>query len=1392
MACRFNRAATVDEFWEHVAGGHELIDRLSDEDLRSAGEPEAWFTSPDYVKACGFIDRIDEFDAAFFGLNPKEAEILDPQSRVFLECCWEALEDACCVPSGFPGRIGVFGGKGMNEYYLSHLRNNGSVLRSVGPLALHVSNDGDYLATRVSYTLNLNGPSLCIQTASSTSLVAVCLGSQSLLTFESDVVLAGGVYLRLRKTGYRYQEGALVSPDGHCRTFDAKARGTIFNSGAGVVVLKRLSDAVADGDNIRAVIRGFALNNDGSAKVGFTAPSVKGQAEVIQDALAMANVNPERIGFVEAHGTATELGDPIEIAALTKAYRGHTQKRGFCAVGSVKTNLGHTHSAAGAAGLIKAVLTLQHGLIPPNVHFENPNPAIDFSSSPFFVNSLPLEWPSDVEPRMAAVSAFGVGGTNAHVILEEAARRQPVVRVPRSQLLVLSAMDDAALDAATDRLSAFLEHRTDVDLADVAYSLQVGRKRFGRRRVLVCRDRAAAAAALAVRDPVRVLTTTGRATPRIVFLFPGRESEHSSLGVQLYRDEPIFRDEVDRCLSALKNKDDAEYRLDGPHVTEPMLFILEYALAKLWMAWGIHPETMVGEGVGERVAACLAGAVSLDDALALVCERWRLLQQVPAGAAVPLPNPEIASGRFADQVGELLKEPDRVFLEVGLGQAMTAALTRLPASFGRTAIASLPELAAGGSDRERLLHALGELWMNGAIVDWDRVHATDAPRRVPLPTYPFQRQRYWIDPPMAPNGRHPFGLGAGRSKNPADWFYVPSWRRLPPAATTRQSDADPTWLVFHDMSALCEQLCVQLEATGHVVRTVAPGPGFAQRGPTQFAINPSEPADYRAVIEAVDTGSAALHIVYAWSLAAALGEPHASETCFHRLLHLAQALGRRRDGLDVEIEIIGTGTHEVTGAESIVPESALALGPCRTIPHDLAGIKCRHIDVDLPESSRLRSSLVDQLIAEFHAAPAESVVAYRGGYRWAQTFEKIRLDAPADESALRPRGVYLVTGGSGGIGLMLAEYLAGAVQARLALVSRSPFPARSHWEEWLASHDDGDRVSVGIRKLLECERRGGEVLTFSADVTSEPQMRAVIESVTDRWGAIHGVFHGAGVAGGGLIQLKTRQAAEAVLAPKVAGTRVLAEIFADRPLDLFVMFSSMIAIVPVVGQVDYAAANAFMDAFAHAMRRKTAARVVSVDWDAWQDVGMYAATQQQRRFLQGPSARPHELPAAGENLAQRRVVGLRPHEALDALRWILATTLDTPQMVVSIADFAGQLARAKASAQTPLLKRLEQRPAEPKATHQRPPLPVTYVAPRDQLERSIAEAWQSVLGISGIGVHDGFAELGGNSLLSVQVAAQIRNSLRLTLSLEDFFKAPTVAELAQILAPRLSVESSSR
>ena len=866
MAGRFPGADSVEAFWQNVRNGVESITFFSDEDLLQAGTPASLLKSPKLVKARAIVDGIEYFDAAFFGLNPREAEVMDPQHRLFLECAWEALESAGYHADG--KRVGVYAGAGMNTY-LINLYSNRELMNALGAYSLLTASGNDFLTTRVSYKLNLTGPSITVQTACSTSLVAVHLACKSLLNGECDMALAGGASVVVpQKSGHLYQEDSILSPDGHCRAFDAEARGTVSGDGVGMVLLKRLEDALADGDMIRAVIKGSAVNNDGAAKAGFTAPSVSAQSQVIKEAQEMACVDPSTVSYVEAHGTATPLGDPIEVAALIEAFGPAEGGKRHCAIGSVKTNIGHLDAAAGIAGLIKVVKAIEEKQLPPSLHFKQPNPAIDFANSPFYVNTRLANWQANGSPRRAGVSSFGMGGTNAHLIVEEAPGTRPSGPSRSHHLLLFSAKTEAALEQVTSNLHAHFNRYPSLNLADAAYTLQVGRQRFDHRRMVVCKDLNDAREMLGEADALRVLTSVNDSAARAVgFMFPGQGTQYVRMGAELYDTEAEFREQVNDCSSRLEphlgldlrrvlypeqaEAEESARLLDQTSVTQAALFVTEYALAKLWMAWGVQPRVMIGHSIGEYVAACLAGVFSLEDALAVVAARGLLMQGLPEGAmlAVSLPESEarallgkrlslaavngpqrcVVSGppaaiaglqqelderkvrhrrlrtshafhsemmapilrpfaermqkvklnpplipyvsnltgnwitpneatdpdywvnhlrrtvRFSEGLERLVGSFDGVLLEAGPGESLTASAKQLFKSGGRVVLPSMRHPSSEVSDTAFMLNTLGKLWLNGVSPDWAGFYKHQRRLRAPLPTYPFERRRFWID-----------------------------------------------------------------------------------------------------------------------------------------------------------------------------------------------------------------------------------------------------------------------------------------------------------------------------------------------------------------------------------------------------------------------------------------------------------------------------------------------------------------------------------------------------------------------------------------------------------------------------------------------------------------------
>ncbi len=1519
MAGRFPQAKNVAAFWQNLRNGAEGISFFSDAELKAAGVDPALLDNPNYVKAGGILEGFDLFDAAYFDYTPREAEVLDPQQRLFLECAVEALEQAAYDPEKFEGAIGVYGGLSISDYLRDNLSPNRELLQAIGFYPVMLGNDKDYLCTRVSYKLNLKGPSLVVQTACSTSLVAICLAYQSLLNYQCDLALAGGVGIgHFKKAGYLYQVGGILSPDGHCRAFDADSHGCVAGDGVGIVVLKRLEDALHDGDYIHAVIKGAALNNDGSVKVGYTAPSVDGQAQVIAMAQALAGVTADTITMIEAHGTGTELGDPIEMAALTKAFRATTDKRNFCAIGSAKTNVGHLDAAAGVTGFIKAVLALAHREIPPSLNFKKPNSQIDFASSPFYVNTALAEWKTGQTPRRAGVSAFGVGGTNAHVVLEEAPPLQPSGESRPAQLFVLSAKTGAALEAATKNFLDGLEQRPDLNLADAAYTLQIGRREFKHRRALVCRNREEAIGALQSLDRKKVFTAVQPPVNRAVaFMFPGQGAQYLEMAKGLYQTEATFREHVDRGAELLQASLQLDLReviyprheaaaaaaekLKQTSFTQPALFVIEYALAQLWKSWGVQPQAMIGHSIGEYVAACLAGVFSLEEALALVAARGKLMQQLPGGAmlAISLPEAEAAlhlnghiaiaainaptlcvvSGpatdidelavqleqksvecrrlhtshafhsammedilapftelvsktkrtapkipfisnvtgkwitateatdprywarhlrqtvRFSDGIRELLNEPARVLLEVGPGQTLTtlARMCRLEKKDKReetapAIISSTRHPQEPQSDDVVLLNALGQLWLAGVKVDWAGFYSRERRRRVPLPTYPFERKRYWVEPQQAT----PFALRSSPlTKKPdiADWFYAPGWARTAPSNYLKPLaaiGAKSCWLIFADEHGLGEKIIKRLERAQQNVIAVTIGEKFGRRDERAFTLDPRSRDDYETLLKTLRAQELTpQRLVHLWGVTPAdsglrisdAGKKESSERGFYSLLYFVQALGNQEVAAPLHVSVVTSNAQNVTGNDLVFPEKAAVLGACRVLPQEYPSASCRNIDIAFADLAAAESEeLIDQLVMEFSAQAVDSLVAYRHQARWTQTWQPVYLPHSGDiPKRLRHGGVYWITGGLGGIGLALAEYLAQTVpQVKLVLSGRSELPPKEKWAQWLSAHNTQDTVSLKIRGAQKLETLGAEVLIVRADVADAAQMQALLQQANERFGPIHGVIHAAGIAGGGMMQHKAPEIAAGVMNSKTTGALALASLLKEQPPDFVVLCSSVTSILGGFGQADYCAANAFLDAFAQRCDHRKPF-TVAINWDTWAEVGMAVNTEL-----------PADLAAARAEALQSAIL---PREGMEAFGRILNG--DLSQVVVSTRDWRQRLELETTAVATRDEEEKAMPVAAPTTQYSRPDLTADYAAPENEVEKSLAEIWTELFGVAPIGRHDNFFELGGHSLLATRLISRARDTFQTTLTLKSFFEKPTIAEMAETILEKMIGEKDT-
>ncbi|ABX06595.1 Beta-ketoacyl synthase [Herpetosiphon aurantiacus DSM 785] len=1480
MAGRFPGAQNVDELWRNITAGVRSIRSYSDAQLLAAGVDPEVLKLPNYVKAGTFLDSYDHFDASFFGYTPREAEVMDPQHRLFLECAWEALEQAACDPGAYAGSIGVFAGSSISLYMINNLFTNPEVLELAGGLQIDIGNSVDALASTVSYKFNLRGPSVAVQTYCSTSLVAVHMACQSLLTYECGIALAGGTAISIpHGTGYLYQEGGILSPDGYCRTFDAKAQGSVVGNGVGIVALKRMKDAIKDGDHIYAVIRGSAINNDGIRKVGYTAPGLTGQSAVVTRALRRAGVKPETIGYIETHGTATPLGDSVELSALIKVFERGAERKQFCALGSVKPNIGHLDRASGVTGLIKAALALHHRQLPPHLDFETTSPDIDLANSPFYVNTQLRDWPADgAAPRRAGVSSFGLGGTNAHVVLEEAPVPMPATIIPArpAELLVLSAKTETALETATDNLAAYLEAQT-VDLADVAHTLRVGRAPFSYRRVLVASDSRDAATALKARDPRRLLSFQQVTRDQsLAFVFPGVGDHYAGMAGTLYATETVFREAVDRCAELLVSRLGQDLRaalypadqavpasasallsalpggsgiaagaLHQTALAQPAVFVVEYALVQLLASWGIRPQALLGYSVGEYVAATIAGVLSLEDALTLVAKRAQWIQAQPHGAMlavslgvdaisayaegevvlavvnspmtcvlagphaaleavkVRLDADEVASRwletshafhspmlapvaaeltalvrtlrlhapqipyisnvtgtwitdaqatdpsywarhmvetvQFADGVGTLLADAQLVVLEVGPGQVLGSFIRQHPAC-GRErmkhVLALLPAAHERQSELAHVLQSIGRLWSLGITIDWVGF-APAQRRRLPLPTYPFERKRFWVDAANRPVAAT-LAPSLGRHADVADWFYRPDW-----APTALGAPAAPgRWLILPDAHGLGTAVAASLRAAGHTV-TLAAGPADAAAYGSLFATLRAD-------------GDLPSHILWLGGLTpldSALTGPArfqaAQATGYYDLLQLAQAVSAQVIDEAVQLVVVTAGMQAV-GANTIpVAEHATLLGLATVIGQENLTIRVRSVDLAVADDAA-----VGLLAAECLATSDALRVAYRDGQRLEETYQPIRLEAPGSP-VVRSGGVYVITGGLGGVGLVLAEHLAQTAQAKLVLVGRQGLPERAVWDAWLREHGADDATSQRIQRVRMIEAAGGVVEVVAADVAQVADLQRVLATAEARFGTLHGVLHAAGISDPQSYQpIPTLGPKECEwhFQPKAYGLYALEAALGDRPLDFCVVFSSVSSVLGGLSFGGYAAANSFMNAFTQRHNRTHAVPWVSVNWDTWQLKAGHDAI--------GTTVALYEM---------------SPAEGTDAFERAVATR-NEPVIINSTGDLDARIRQ---------WVRLESLRADAAADD-------TMAAPASfspvgqtssDYERRITEIWKHVLGIDEIGIHDNFFDLGGNSLIALQLIARLKKEFKTQVPAVAIFEAPTVSALVQYLLP---------
>ena len=1254
MAGRFPGADSVEELWDNLLAGRSGLRQLGDDELMAAGVRPAELADPDYVRTSGSVNGYDMFDAGVFGFGRREAEVMDPQHRLLLESCFEALEDAGYPAMEMTEKVGVFAGCGYPDYIWNVAFE--TMAEAGGGLMMAIGNERDSLSSLVSYKLNCRGPSITVQTFCSTALTAVHLAAQALLNFECEVALAGGVFIPLPQgVGYVYEEGGILSPDGKVRAFDAGARGSVMGSGVSVVALKRLSDALADGDHISAVILGSAANNDGSACAGYTAPGVDGQAAVIADAIRFAGVKPETIGYVECHGTGTVLGDSIELAAMARVFPDRPDDP--VVLGSLKASIGHLDRAAGTSSMIRAILALQHRILPATPHYETPNPALATARKKFTVLNEHRLWPARPGPRRAGVSAFGLGGSNVHVVLEEPpAQPEPVDR-PGPHLLTISGRDETAVDQATEKLLRHLDRHPELIIADVAFTLQQSRSYFPVRRAIVCADAA---------DARRML-----GEPRLW------------LTAETHLRDPL----VDLVLA--------------DPAPEPQ--------------WSAQVEEAARRITAGRPVGITAGRLDVTS---------------PAGVALAI---AAALGKLGVRIGRV----------TGSGPTAAAA-AQVAAELGlagdKPGQAQLVIAPDGSPAAHWLARAVARLWLAGVKIRWAALHP-GRPRRVPLPTYPFQRRRYWVDG-TAGLVSPPTAVVEGRVDDVDRWTYLPIWNCLPAPIIdkTEQIRAAGPWLVLA-AEERGEAVASHLRQAGAEVIVARASESFSAVGGGDFGVRPGHNEDLRRLLDSVD--ALPCTVVHAFSLGT--GDSHALG--YSSALALTASYSNVAPDLGLNLVAVTEGAVSVADVAPSHPDQAALAGLLPVLAQENPGWTCQHVDIGAAATARAAATSAEAIVAEAvtaHSGP----VALRGTSRWMRSFSQLPL--PAVDNAPPPGSVVLITGGLGHVGLILARHLAITRKCRVLLTSRTPLPPRPQWDD----HANGSsRTAKMVGVLLDLERLGGEVVAVTADATDLTQMRAALALADERFGGVDLVVHAAGisdVSGFGPAHMISAAGSQQHFDAKLRGFDTLRQVFSGRDRDVTgITLSSLSAILGGIALGAYSAANAALDARVIAARAAHGLRWITVDWDTW-----------------GKAAGPDAQPPGEFDMTQAQAVEVfeRAVAVVDRVDHLVISTgsLDDRfrQWVVE-RGASGVLADEEDSERDP-----------------RPDVATPYVQPAEGTESVLAAIWARVLRLDMVGAVDDFFGLGGNSVLAIEVIARVRKELKLPVPTSAVLGYPTVRGLA--------------
>ncbi|MBP9741725.1 MAG: amino acid adenylation domain-containing protein [Burkholderiales bacterium] len=1464
FSCRFPKSSTWQEYWKNLCNSEEGLTNFSNINNKLEINQEKYKT---FIPVRGIIEDIDRFDAEFFGYSPADAANMDPQQRIFLECVWEALENSGNIPNNSDKVISVFAGQADSTYLQENLLKNRKFNEQNDWFNARLATSMGTLGTQTSYKLNLKGKSININTACSTGLVVIEQACQDLSLGYSDIALAGSVSIDVsQRTGYYYQEHGIESIDGKCKPFSNKASGTVFSDGCGIVVLKRLTDAIKDGDTIYSIIRSCGINNDGSDKLGYTAPSINGQLKCIQRAITQAQISAEDIGFVEAHGTATALGDIIEFTALTQSHRHYTTRNNYCVLGSVKGNIGHTDIAAGIAGFIKASLCLYYKKIPPTLHFSVPNPELKLADSPFYINTHLQNWES-TSKRYAGISAFGIGGTNAHIILEEYVQKDTSKPVFPNQLFIFSAKNQISLEQYNTKIITYLNHaEIDVNhLADMAYTLQSGRDNFAYRKIAIGKDKNEILEFLKVQSSN---IKYSKIKSNLVFMFTGQGSQYKNMGLDLASFIPSYAATLNQCNSIAKKllnidmiyliKNNPDNVLGQTKYTQIALFIIEYSLAKLFIDCGVKPEAMIGHSVGEYVAACIAGIFSLEDAIKLVCNRGELMSTVQTGSMLSISctveefeqlkkgiNVDlglynsthncVASGNISniyklidaaqksgfqyqqlqvshafhsclmdsilDSFEELfsniiLSKPIipiisnvtgtwltddeainpkywrthlrqtvqfklgiesllitnyKLFLEIGPGFTLSAFAKEIVQTSKAecTVISSLPNHKKLYTEDYTLLLALGTLWQHGHKVNWKFLYKEEARRHISIPTYSFLRKRHWIEPDLSST------LSINKDIN--KWFYIPNWIRQINIQVYKMHRNECTWLIFKGQNNLSEQLINDLQKVENTLFIVEYGSEYCELENNKFIIDPTSKQHYLTLFNKIKDKIIHPVMIFHFSSYHLEDNIHIPseekistilDQGFYSILYMAQAyIEIIGEAIHMKCSVITSNAWQVLGDEVVNPLNTALSGICTTIPQEHKSLSFKLIDIEVigPTTSNLSSYLINYCMEDewdiFH-----SNIAIRNNYLWVRKYTVVQLSTKVNR--FKNNGVYLCTGGVGGIALAICEIITQEVKNPIfILISRTKFPDKSQWPNILDNPDQAN-LHTKIEALEKIESMGGIIHIKQCDVANSTELQLITNSIIEQHRRINGLIHAAGIAGHGVMLLKTKKDILENFAAKIYGTYNLARVLNAVNLDFVMLCSSISSIVGVTGLSDYSSANACLDGVA-ASKLFNSEYVVSINWNTWKSVGMASNMVDQRNFLDVGN---NISPIDGQNIFLQVMQNHYSQIAISGLP------------IDEYARIVNQYENIEENLSQDNLNNTE-----------------NISLPLDSVELLIIRQWQDILGINHIRPTDDFFTLGGHSLKALKFIEVINRELQCKLTLQQLYKYRTASQLAQII-----------